>query len=330
MTEFVKGQLKDQILQNLLRDNTTSLKLTKILFRTATWTSCVTPIRGKYAHLFHLFNVFSFPVFTIYLILVRTLPSNWWQKDMYGIGWSWIFDCRQEPVNSVKRLKLEDTHRHLLIFSHLQMNDSNTYIKTLLVFYLLVRVYTYLLICVDCFSSWCEVLPMANSEAHTTAKTFIADWVSRLGVPAIITTDRGWQFKSNLFGELMKLLGGKWIHTTVYHPESNGFVERFHRSLKSALRAMLNRSNWLENLPMVLLGLRTAIKEGIKCSSGEVVYSTTLRLQGQFFCKFPKTPLDVTSWYERFHQTDDREICMASNEVGYSIVGKNLWTVSKG
>ena len=56
---------------------------------------------------------------------------------------------------------------------------------------------------------------------------------------------------------------------------------------------MLNRSNRLENLPLVFLGQR------IKCSSAEVVYGTTIRLPGQFFCKYPQTPLDVTSFVHR-------------------------------
>ena len=136
--------------------------------------------------------------------------------------------------------------------------------------------YTYLLTCVDRFSRWCEVLPMVNIEAQT----FVAGRVSCFGVSTIITTDRGRQFESNLFGELMKPLGVKQICTTTYHPESNGLVEIFHQSLKSTLKAMLNRSNWLENLPLVLLGQRTAVKKCIKCSSAGVAFGTTLRLPG--------------------------------------------------
>ena len=67
----------------------------------------------------------------------------------------------------------------------------------------------FLLTCVDHFSRGCEVFPMTNIEAHTIAKTFIAGWVSCFGVPAMITTDRGRQSESNLFGELVKLLGSK-------------------------------------------------------------------------------------------------------------------------
>ena len=85
---------------------------------------------------------------------------------------------------------------------------------------------------------------------------------------------------------------------TASHPESNSLVERFHRFLKSALRAMLNQSNCLENLLLVLFGLRTALKEGIQCSSVEVIYGTILKLPGQFFLKSPQTPLDITSFVD--------------------------------
>ena len=96
----------------------------------------------------------------------------------------------------------------------------------------------------------------------------------------------------------MKLLGSKRTKTIAYHPEANGLVERFYRSLKSALRARMNQSNWLEHLPLVLLGLHTAVKDNLKCSSAEMVYGTTLRLTRQFFLRSPQKLLDVTSFVD--------------------------------
>jgi len=69
--------------------------------------------------------------------------------------------------------------------------------------------------------------------------------------------------------------------TTAFHPQANGMVERFHRSLKNALRARCNGSNWSGHLPWVLLGLRTVPKDcGISCA--EMVYGTPLVLPGEF------------------------------------------------
>ncbi|XP_035227064.1 uncharacterized protein LOC118199339 [Stegodyphus dumicola] len=118
-------------------------------------------------------------------------------------------------------------------------------------------------------------------SADTVAKTFFSVWISRFGVPEYVTTDQGRQFESQLFTALTKFLGTKKIRTSPYHPNSNGLVERFHRSLKQAIRCH-TAIHWVDVLPTVLLGLRTAIKEDLGSSSAEMVYGTNLRLPGDF------------------------------------------------
>jgi len=71
------------------------------------------------------------------------------------------------------------------------------------------------------------------------------------------------------------------ITTTAYHPQANGLVERFHRQLKEALRARSGGREWLQHLPWVLLGLRTAPKEEAAISSAEAALGTPLLLPGQ-------------------------------------------------
>ena len=55
----------------------------------------------------------------------------------------------------------------------------------------------------------------------------------------------------------------KISHSTTpsFHPQSNGIIERFHRSLKSSLRACLAGQDCVQHLPLVLLGLRITPKE---------------------------------------------------------------------
>lgn len=148
--------------------------------------------------------------------------------------------------------------------------------------------HTYLWTCVDRFSCWCESLPMSDITSETTVNTFISRWVTRFGVPVVITTDRGRQFEFGLFKQLMKLLGCKRIRTTAYHSEANRLVERFHRTLKSALRTLIDQPKWLGYLTLVLLGLRTAVKDEMQCSPAEMVYDTILRLLGQLFFQPPQ------------------------------------------
>ncbi|XP_059840370.1 uncharacterized protein LOC132401985 [Hypanus sabinus] len=81
---------------------------------------------------------------------------------------------------------------------------------------------------------------------------------------------------------MASLLGTQLHHTTAYHPQSNGLVERFHRHLKSALMARLRGANWADELPWVLLGIRTAPKDDLHTSSAELVYGAPLAVPGEF------------------------------------------------
>ncbi|GFX79972.1 retrovirus-related Pol polyprotein from transposon opus [Trichonephila clavipes] len=81
-------------------------------------------------------------------------------------------------------------------------------------------------------------------------------------VPAKLVTDQGRQFEAELFRSIAAICGAKVAHTTSYHPECDGKVERLHRTLKGAIKAH-NNIRWTESLLTVLLGLRAAIRPDI-------------------------------------------------------------------
>ncbi len=101
-------------------------------------------------------------------------------------------------------------------------------------------------------------------------------------------SDRGPQFISELWTKLNRLLGISASNTTAYHPQANGLVERMHRQLKASLKARLTGPKWMDELPMILLGIRTAWLEDAECSPDDLVYGTALYLQGEFF-NVPRT-----------------------------------------
>ncbi|BHF74701.1 hypothetical protein SprV_0501778800 [Sparganum proliferum] len=55
-------------------------------------------------------------------------------------------------------------------------------------------------------------------------------------------------------------------------------------------------ATWSVNLPLVLLGIRSSVKEDIQCTAAELVYGTPLRLPGEFVQSSP-TNTNIASTY---------------------------------
>ena len=123
--------------------------------------------------------------------------------------------------------------------------------------------------------------PLARSHRHNRYHSNIGGsslprWLDRALRSSIIPHyDGGSQFESALWQQLMCLLGPNRIRTMAYHPSANGLVERFHHQLKASLMFVTPSTQWVEALPMVLLGIWTCVKEDLGCCTEELVYGTT-------------------------------------------------------
>ena len=137
----------------------------------------------------------------------------------------------------------------------------------------------------DRYTRWTTAIPIPNMTAETVAKAFMHGWVSNYGVPAYISTDSARIFCGVIWTKLTQLLGCKSIRTSPRRPESNSGIERYHRSLKGAIMTHLNNRSWLDALPIVLLGLRTALKEDMGCSSSDMVFGQSLSLPNDIVLK---------------------------------------------
>ena len=103
------------------------------------------------------------------------------------------------------------------------------------------------------------------------------------------------------------MLGINTKNTTSFHPQCNGTIEIFHRQLKSSLKAKLSDNNWIDELPLILLGIRSVAKEDIGCSSSELVYGTTLRLPGQFFENSTKPTIGTDVFLSRIQNSMSKQ-----------------------
>ena len=121
----------------------------------------------------------------------------------------------------------------------------------------------YILVISDYFTRWVEAFGMPDQEASTFADCLVQGFVSRFGVPSQIHSDQGAQFESNLFQALCRILGIEKTRTTPYHPQSDGLVERFNRTLEDMLSKVTetNHKNWDDCLPLVMMAYRSSIHE---------------------------------------------------------------------
>uniref|UniRef100_A0A0C9RQ48 RNA-directed DNA polymerase n=1 Tax=Fopius arisanus TaxID=64838 RepID=A0A0C9RQ48_9HYME len=186
----------------------------------------------------------------------------------------------------------------------------------------------YCLTMIDRFSRWPVAVPLTNMEADTVATAFYAHWIAQFGTPLTISTDQGSQFESRLFTTLANMIGAHKVHTTPYHPQSNGMIERWHRTLKAAL--MCNAPTpWPDLLPSVLLGLRTCFKEDLKASPAQLLFGTELRIPGEFFTT-STLAAEPTFFLEKFreHLRKIRPTPTAHHTKARLFVQKDIYTCS--
>ncbi|XP_037089476.1 uncharacterized protein LOC119109828 [Pollicipes pollicipes] len=142
--------------------------------------------------------------------------------------------------------------------------------------------YTHLPTCVDRSTRRVKVIPLRDTCTPADERAFVGGWIARFGVPTQVTTNCGIQAELALLAELSCFLGCKRRRTTSYHPQANGLVERMHRQLKTAL-PVNGQATWTDVLPLIMLGMRSAVKTDLGCAAADMVYGASPRLPREFF-----------------------------------------------
>ena len=96
----------------------------------------------------------------------------------------------------------------------------------------------YVLVAGDYFTKWVEAYAIPNQEAITVAQKLTDEMFCRFSPPEQLHSDQGKQFESSLVQEVCKLYQIKKTRTTPYHPQCDGMVERFNRTLLDMLSTM--------------------------------------------------------------------------------------------
>ncbi|MGH0125867.1 UNVERIFIED_CONTAM: hypothetical protein FKN15_074287 [Acipenser sinensis] len=133
--------------------------------------------------------------------------------------------------------------------------------------------YTHILVVVDYATRYPEAVPLRSTSALAIAKELV-QIIARVGIPKEILTDHGTNFMSRCLKELYKLLQIRSIRTSVYHPQSDGLVERFNQTLKQMLRRFVNQEqkHWAKLLPYLMFAVREVPQSSTGFSPFELLY----------------------------------------------------------
>ena len=113
-------------------------------------------------------------------------------------------------------------------------------------------------------------------------------FIAIFGVPSTIITDNGGEFNSWEFDDFCSGLGIKHKKVTAYHPQSNGFIERVHRSIKVSLRALDDPSEWASHLPLIQLFYNNQVSDSNTFTPYQLVFGQAANLPGTLFNILPE------------------------------------------
>ena len=138
----------------------------------------------------------------------------------------------------------------------------------------------YIIVAMDYLTKWPEAKPVPNATAEQVSIFLYEDIIGRHGCPMKILSDRGTHFKNQMIQHLLQKFQIKQLFSTPYHPQTNGLVERFNRTLCEALAKLTSehKKDWDLYVAPVLLAYRTTKHNTTKFTPFYLVYGREAKL----------------------------------------------------
>jgi IS30 family transposase len=117
-------------------------------------------------------------------------------------------------------------------------------------------------VAVEYFTKWIEVKPQVNIVAAGLKRFFGQNIISRFRVPRKVIVDNAKEFDCHIFKDFYHQMRVEPAFASVYHPQSNGAVEKANTLIFYANKKILEeqaKGKWAEELPRVVWSHNTSV-----------------------------------------------------------------------
>ena len=167
------------------------------------------------------------------------------------------------------------------------------------------------------YLGFAEAFPVKDKSADNICHLLINEIFPRYGSMLTLLTDNGTENVNNKVKETLQALNIHHVTTSFYHPQSNGKVERFHRTLHDIMSKKLQRdghSLWDLYLNQTLAAIRFSISDATNQSPFFLLYNRDVVL-----------PLDnILKPRRKYHGDDLHKIALEIQYTSFREVHKNL------
>ena len=143
----------------------------------------------------------------------------------------------------------------------------------------------YLLVFIDEFSRFTEIVQIPDKSARTVARSFFETIICRHGCPSIFITDNDPAMAGEVIQQLCKNFNISKPNILPFRPQANGGVERVNKTIISVVRTLCDphKSSWCQNIPAIQAAINGTYHTSLGDTPHYLLYGVDKRMPEDLF-----------------------------------------------
>ena len=158
--------------------------------------------------------------------------------------------------------------------------------------------HNYILVLVDVFTGFVVLKAIENKEAATVARA-VWETCCVIGIPKIIQSDNGSEFKNKIVNAMCRLTGINRRFIAPYNPRADGKVERTVKTIKDTVVKLLHGAValWPLYLPFVQLVFNNKVQDLTGSTPFSLMFGRKLNEMKDYTAE-PHLPVNMDEWQQ--------------------------------